>query len=93
MSVGVVGVAAGAAALTCAALSAASWRALVRTGNGVLLWFTIGFALMGVKSATKSYRAFMDIPDSFVVEVVFSLADLVAVVLLAWPVVAGRMRA
>lgn len=92
MSLGVVGLTAGIAALTCAGLSVASWRALVRTGNGMILWFTLGFGVMGVKNAMKSYRAFLDIPDSFFVEIVFSLADLVAVGLIAWPVIAGRFR-
>lgn len=93
MSVGVVGVAAGCAALTCAGLAAASWRALVRTGNGMILWLVLGFALLGLKNAVKSYRAFVDLPDSFGIEIAFSLVDLVAVVLMAWPFIAGRRRA
>ena len=92
MSVGVLGVAAGVAALTCAGLSAASWRALVRTGNGMLMWFTLGFAVMGLKSAVKSYRAFLDVPDSFGVEIAFSIVDVLAVGFIAWPVIAGRTK-
>lgn len=93
MSVGVVSLAAGGAALTCAALSVASWRALLRTGNGMIAWLVVGFAILGVKNAVKSYRAFVDIPDSLLVESLFSLADLAAVILVAYPVVAGRWRA
>lgn len=92
MSVGVVGVAAGCAALTCAGLSAASWRALVRTGNRMILWLVLGFALLGLKNAVKSYRAVADLPDSFFVEIAFSLADLAAVALMAWPVLVGRRK-
>lgn len=93
MSVGTVALAAGAAALTSALVAAASWRALVRTGNQTLGWFVLAFLLLAAKSAVKSGRAFADMPDSLLAESLFSLADLAAVALVAWPIVLRRRAA
>lgn len=92
MTLGVVPVAAALAALTCGALAAASWRALVRTGNRSLALFVAAFAILGVKNLVKSWVAFADLPDGALVEGAFSLADLLAVVLVAWPIVGGGLR-
>lgn len=93
MAAGVIAVAAGVTALTCGALSAASWRAMINSGNASLSWFTAGFAVLGVKNAAKSIMGFAAAPGSEAIEGIFSLADLLAVALIAWPLVAARRGA
>lgn len=93
MSIGVVGIAAALAALTCGALSAASWRALVRTGNRSLGFFVAAFALLAAKNLVKSYVSLAELPHGPMLEGAFSIADLLTVVLVAWPLVGGRRAA
>jgi hypothetical protein len=89
VALGVVALAAGGTALACGAVALGSWRALLRTGNPTVGFFVAGFALFAVKNALKAGLAFADAPEAALVESLFSLSDLAAVVLIAWPLVRG----
>jgi len=90
VSLTVVAAAATFAALTSAVLAGASWRALLRTGNADIGWFVAAFGVLALKNAAKAYRALADVPESTLVESAFSIADLLAVALIAWPLIARR---
>lgn len=93
MSFTAVAITAGLVALTCIAVSIASRRALVRTGNGAIAYFVWAFALLGIKNAVKSYRAWSGLTDTYAIESAFSIVDLVAVALIAWPIITRRRNA
>jgi Fe2+ transport system protein B len=75
---------AGIVATVCAVLAFASWRALVRTGNRGIYYVVAAFALLALKNLVKAFTLGTT-GETETTELVFSLADLGAVVLFAWP--------
>lgn len=76
-------------ALVCAVVAAASWRALVRTGNRRIGFVVAAFALLAAKNLAKALLAAASLEDG-AAELLFSLADLVAVALIAAPILSRR---
>ena len=68
----------------CLLLALASWRAMLRTGNRGIYFVIAAFLVMATKGFAKSFTlsAGAETPDA---ELVFSLFDLAAVGLFAWP--------
>ena len=83
---------AGLAALLCGAIAVASWRAVVRTGNRRILLVVAAFAILALKNLVKALRLASGEPDSPTLELLFSLTDLAAVALIAWPLFAPGAR-
>jgi hypothetical protein len=81
---------AGIVALLCGAIAIASWRAVVRTGNRRIQLVVAAFAILAAKNLVKALRLAAGQPDSPVLELMFSLADLLAVALIAWPLLMPR---
>jgi hypothetical protein len=81
---------AGIVALLCGAIAVASWRAVVRTGNRRIQFVVAAFAILAAKNLVKSLRLAAGEPDSAALELVFSLVDLFAVALIAWPLLVPR---
>ncbi|MEA3137568.1 MAG: hypothetical protein QOC71_1849 [Thermoplasmata archaeon] len=81
---------AGVVALLCGAIAVASWRAVVRTGNRRIQLVVAAFAILAAKNLVKSLRLAAHQPDSPALELVFSLVDLLAVALIAWPLFVAR---
>lgn len=79
-------------ALLSFAVSGASWRALVRTGNPAIGYVVAAFALLGAKNAWKATYLLRGASVPSPVEVVFTLFDVTMVGLIAWPLL-GRRRA
>jgi hypothetical protein len=71
-------------------VAAASWRALLRTGNRSILYVAAGFAVFALKSTVKGVGLVAGAGDTYPLELAFSLLDLLAVALIAWPLWAGR---
>lgn len=84
---------AGVVALLCGAIAVASWRAVVRTGNRRIQLVVAAFAILAAKNLVKALRLASGEPDSPSLELVFSLTDLVAVALIAWPLFVPRRAA
>jgi hypothetical protein len=76
-------------ATVCAILALASWRALVRTGNRGIYWVVAAFSVLALKGLVKSLTLSTG-GESAEFELVFSLSDLLAVGLFAWPLLARR---
>jgi hypothetical protein len=81
---------AGVVALLCGAIAIASWRAVLRTGNKRIQLVVAAFAILAAKNLVKSLRLAAGQPDSPALELVFSLVDLLAVALIAWPLFMPR---
>jgi hypothetical protein len=81
---------AGIVALLCGAIAVASWRAVVRTGNRRIQLVVAAFAILAAKNLVKALRLASGEPDSPTLELVFSLTDLAAVALIAWPLIVPR---
>lgn len=77
-------------ATVCAVLALASWRALVRTGNGSIGFVVAAFALMGVKALAKALSLGLFGSEGAELELVFTLVDVTVVGLFAWPILRGR---
>ena len=92
MALGTEGAAlsAGVVALLCGAIAVASWRAVVRTGNRRIQLVVAAFAILALKNLAKALLLSSGRPDSPALELAFSLTDLVAVALIAWPLFAPR---
>lgn len=84
-----VAIVAGLVGLVSLGIAAAAWRALVRTGNRLLGSVTAAFVLVAVKNLAKAAFAFTGAPETDARETLFSLMDLGAVALIAWPIVRG----
>ena len=67
-----------------------AWRGLIRTGNKSMGYVVGAFALIAVKNLAKAAFAVGGLPDTQAREMVFSLMDLGAVALIAWPLVGVR---
>lgn len=89
----VAALSAGAVAILCGAIAVASWRAVVRTGNRRIQLVVAAFALLAAKNLAKAIRLASGEPDTPVYELAFSLADLAAVALIAWPLLVPRRPA
>ena len=81
---------AGLVAVLCGIIAGAAWRALLRTGNRAIGYVTVAFVLLSLKNLVKALRLAAGTPESSALEFTFSLFDLVAVALIAWPLVLHR---
>ena len=79
---------AGAVAILCGAIAIASWRAVVRTGNRRIQFVVAAFALLAAKNLVKCVVLASGTDESAGMELAFSLGDLAAVALIAWPLLA-----
>jgi UDP-N-acetylmuramyl pentapeptide phosphotransferase/UDP-N-acetylglucosamine-1-phosphate transferase len=71
----------------CAVVAVAAWRAMLRTGNRAIGFVVAAFVVLSLKNLSKA----LDLADgSDGVELAFSLADLLAVGLIAFPLLRGR---
>ncbi len=75
---------AGIVATVCALLAFASWRALVRTGNRGIYYVVAAFSILALKNLVKAFTLGTT-GETEATELVFSLLDLTAVALFAWP--------
>jgi hypothetical protein len=80
---------AGAVAVLCGAIAIASWRAVVRTGNPRIQFVVAAFALLAAKNLVKCIVLASRTDESAALELAFSLGDLAAVALIAWPLLAS----
>ncbi|HUR62355.1 MAG TPA: hypothetical protein VM286_08355 [Candidatus Thermoplasmatota archaeon] len=80
----------GLVALLCGAIAVAAWRALLRTGNTRIRNVVLAFALLAAKNLIKALHLASGSPESAALELAFSLVDLGAVALIAWPLLARR---
>jgi hypothetical protein len=71
-------------------VAGASWRALVRTGNRTMGFVLAAFVLVAVKNLAKAAFLLGGSMETEAIETLFSLMDLAAVGLIAWPIVGAR---
>ena len=83
-------ISAGIVAVVCGAIAVASWRAVLRTGNRRIHLVVIAFSLLAAKNLLKSVRLASGTAEGAGLELAFSLIDLAAVCLIAWPLVIRR---
>lgn len=83
---------AGLVALVCAIIAAASWRVLQRTGNRGIAPVVAAFVLLSLKGLAKALTLAAVGDETGWHELVFSLTDLVAVLLIASPLLMRRGR-
>lgn len=81
---------AGLVAVLCAIIAAASWRVLQRTGNRAIGYVVAAFALLSLKNLAKALTLASVGDESGWHELAFSLTDLVAVALIAAPLLLRR---
>lgn len=84
---------AGLVALLCAIIAAASWRAMQRTGNRAIGYVVAAFVLLSLKNLVKALTLASLGSETGWHELAFSLADLVAVALIATPLLLRRGKA
>lgn len=89
----VAAVSAGTVAILCGAIAFAAWRAVVRTGNPRIRFVVAAFTVLAAKNLLKSVRLAAGSPETAGLELAFSLADLAAVALIAWPLLMRRRAA
>lgn len=87
---GPAAVATGIVAAACIAIAVAAWRATLRTGNRNIRLVTVAFLILGAKGLLKAFDLLRGVESGPLEELGFSLADLVAVGLIAWPLVVPR---
>jgi hypothetical protein len=80
----------GLVAVLCGAVAIAAWRAVVRTGNPRIRLVVVAFALLAAKNLFKAVRLAGGASESAGLELLFSLIDLGAVGLIAWPLLMRR---
>jgi hypothetical protein len=80
----------GAVAVLCAIVAVAAWRAVVHTGNRAIYGVAGAFALLSAKNLLKCVNLAGGVSEGPSLEVAFSLTDLAAVGLIAWPILARR---
>jgi hypothetical protein len=83
---------AGLVAVLCGLVAGAAWRVLLRTGNRAIAFVVAAFALLSLKSLAKALVLAGPGGEADWHELVFSVADLVAVALIAWPLLLWRPR-
>lgn len=81
---------AGLVALLCAVITAASWRAMQRTGNRAIGYVIAAFAVLALKNLIKAISLGAAGDETEGLEAVFSLVDLLAVALIAAPLLLRR---
>jgi hypothetical protein len=81
---------AGLVALLCAIIAAASWRAMQRTGNRAIGYVIAAFVLLALKNLVKALTLASFGDETAWHEFAFSLTDLVAVGLIATPLLLRR---
>lgn len=81
---------AGLVALLCAIIAGASWRAMQRTGNRAITYVVAAFALLSLKNLVKALTLSASGAETGWHELAFSLVDLVAVALIATPLLLRR---
>lgn len=81
---------AGVVAVLCGAIAVASWRAVVRTGNARIQFVVAAFAVLAAKNLAKCIVLARGTDESAGLELTFSLVDLLAVALIAWPLLLPR---
>ena len=87
---GPAAVTAGLVTVACLAIAVAAWRATLRTGNRNIQFVVAAFAVLGLKNLAKAAELVSGAPESGLLELGFSLTDLLAVGLIAWPLLHGR---
>lgn len=80
----------GLVAVVCGAVAVAAWRAMVRTGNRSIGYVVGAFALFTAKNLLKAVVLASQGDEGTALELAFSLVDLVAVGLIATPLVFHR---
>jgi hypothetical protein len=90
---GPAAIAAGMVAVVCAAVALGAWRAVVRTGNRNIGFVVAAFALLGAKNLLKAFDLVRAVESGPLEELGFSLTDLVALSLIAWPLLGMRREA
>jgi hypothetical protein len=80
----------GVVTLLAFAVSGASYRAMLRTGNRAVGFVALAFLLLGAKSAVKASYLLRDVAVPTGTEILFTLADVAMVALIAWPLLARR---
>lgn len=83
---------AGLVALLCTVVAAASWRVLQRTGNRAIGYVVAAFVLLSLKNLVKSLTLAAVGEESGWHELAFSLTDLLAVALIATPLLLRRRK-
>jgi hypothetical protein len=86
LALGIPAVIAAVVATVCAVLAFASWRAVVRTGNRAIQFVVLAFSVMAAKNLAKAVSLGSGTPESPELELVFTLFDVTAVSLFAWPI-------
>lgn len=71
-------------------IAGGAWRGLVRTGNRTMGFVLAAFVLIAVKNLAKATFLVGGFEDTQAREMIFSLMDLGAVVIIAWPMVGMR---
>jgi hypothetical protein len=87
----VAGIVAGVSAALCVTIAIASRRVMIRIGNPQLRLVTLAFLLLAAKNIAKCINLAAGDGESGAVELVFSLIDVTAVGLIAYPLLSRRM--
>jgi len=80
----------GVVAMLCALVAYGCRRAVLRTGNRRIQFVTYAFLLLAAKNLLKAINVASTTPENATIELAFSLADLAAVGLIAWPMLSNR---
>lgn len=83
---------AGLVAVLSGIVAGAAWRVLLRTGNRAVAFVVAAFALLSLKNLAKAVILASGGGETVWHELAFSLADLVVVGLVAWPLLLWRGR-
>jgi hypothetical protein len=75
----------GAVAVLCGIVAVGCWRAMLRTGNPRIQFVALAFALLAAKNVAKTVTAAASLEND-ALELAFSLVDLAAVGLVAYPI-------
>jgi len=81
---------AGLVAVLCGMIAGAAWRAMLRTGNKSIGYVIAAFVLLSLKNLVKALTLTAVGDESATQEFAFSLMDLIAVGLIAWPLLRIR---
>lgn len=83
-------VVAGVVGTLCAVIAIAAWRAMLHTGNRGITLVSIAFGVLSAKNFAKSVNLAIRKEEGPGLELLFSLLDLTAVALIAWPLLRHR---
>lgn len=86
----VAAVSVGVVAILCAVIAYGCRRAVLRTGNRRIQYVTFAFLLLAAKNLLKAIDLASGAQENTLMELAFSLADLAAVALIAWPLLSRR---